>query len=190
MVNYYEKKLIVGVSNAPTFCGYSKDIIEKDGLNFYKRILKRKEWNWLKEMSTEAYNVFFRFPESQRQNLEFNYDLIAETTTKERVVLHHRLVPYQLCENGNMWLGLCFVSISFFFRPSCEARIVNHQTFETYEFIDNKFILSDIKSLTSDETLLLNYLTKGMMTKEIVELLNISESTVCEKRILFLKNLA
>jgi DNA-binding CsgD family transcriptional regulator len=182
MVNYYEQKLIVGTSNASTFCGYPKDMIEKEGFDFYKRILKKNELIWLEKMNAEAYNVFFNFREPERQNLEFNYDLIVETVSKDSVVLHHRLVPYKLCENGNMWLGLCFVSLSPYLLSSCQAHIVNQQTSETYDFIDNKFVLSDVKALTLEEISILNYLTKDMMTKQIVDLLDISESTIMRKK--------
>jgi DNA-binding CsgD family transcriptional regulator len=181
MVNYYAQKLILGTSNASTFCGYSKETIEKKGFDFYKLISKKNELQWLSQMNMEAYNVFFNYSESERQNLEFNYDLVAETINKQSVVLHHRLVPYKLCKNGNMWLGLCFVSISF--PPSsCKASITNFETGEIYNFIDGKFVLSTVKDLTPDEIAILDYLAKDISAKQICEQLKTSDSTLARKK--------
>jgi DNA-binding CsgD family transcriptional regulator len=182
MVDYHKQKLIIGTSTVSTLCGYPKDVIKKEGFDFYKRILKKNELKWLSQMNAEAYNIFFNYSEPERQSLEFNYDLLAETINKQHVVLHHRLVPYKLCENGNMWLGLCFVIPSSFSTLSSKANIVNFKTGETYNFMDGRFVRSDIRALTPDEIAILNYLAKDMLTKQIAILLQVSESTVIRKK--------
>jgi DNA-binding CsgD family transcriptional regulator len=178
VLDYYNQKLIMGASSASTFCGYPKDAIKKKGIGFYQQILDKDELKWWAMMNEEAFNVFFDYPESQRENLKFTYDLIAETITQQKVVLHHRLIPYKLCENGNMWLGLFFVSESASLPLSHKANISNFETGEAYNFINSKFIHCDVKILTPDEITILEYLAKDMQSKEIYNLLKISESAL------------
>jgi DNA-binding CsgD family transcriptional regulator len=182
MVDYYKQKLILGTSSASTFCGYPKDLIREEGFAFYKRILKKDELDWLAQMNEEAYNVFFDYPESERQDLEFIYELIAETKNQREIGLQHRLVPYKLCENGNMWLGLCFVSPSPILPTAYKASIVNFETGDTYNFIDGVFVRSDVKAFIPDEITILDCLAKDMQAKQICELLKISESVLMRRK--------
>jgi DNA-binding CsgD family transcriptional regulator len=182
MVDYYEQKLIVGSASASTFCGYSKDIVEIEGFGFYKRILLKNEMKWLAKMNEEAYLIYYNYPESERQNLEFSYDLIAKTQNKQEIVLRHKLVPYKLCSNGNMWLGLCHVTTSSFLHMFSKAHIANIQTGEQYDFIDGRFVPSIIAALSPDEVTILLHMAKDMQRKQIADALNISESSIKKKK--------
>jgi DNA-binding CsgD family transcriptional regulator len=183
MLDYHAQKLILAPFSAPTICGYSKDMMKKEGFDFYRQIFKKDEQKWVAQVNKEAYGIFFGYPESERQRLEFNYDLIAETINKQEVVLRQRLVPYKLCENGNMWLGLCHLSISPFSSSSSrKASITDFETGETYNFIDGRFVLSDVRALTPDEITVLDGLAKDIPAKQICDLLKISESAMIRKK--------
>ena len=183
MVDYRHHKIITGSSSTASICGHSKDLIGIEGFVFYKRILAGNELKWLAKVNKEAHNIFYSYPMHERQKLEFIYNLIAETTDKREVVLRHKLVPYKLCKNGNMWLGLCHVTASSFLPMFCKATIVNIQTGENYDFIDGKFILSEAKTLTPDEITILTCTAKDMPLKQICALLDISESRLKRKRL-------
>jgi DNA-binding CsgD family transcriptional regulator len=183
MLDYHEQKLILAPFSASTICGHSKDMMKKGGFDFYKQLFKKDEQKWMAQVNKEAYNIFFSYPESERQRLEFNYDLIAETINKQEVVLHLRIVPYKLCENGNMWLGLCFLSVSPHSPSSSrKANIYDFVTGETYNFVDGRFVLSDIRTLTPDEITILDGLAKDIPAKQICDLLKISESAMIRKK--------
>ncbi|MCL2028651.1 MAG: hypothetical protein FWG79_09255, partial [Bacteroidales bacterium] len=180
MVDYFHEKLIVGVSSASTLTGHSQTLVKKEGFEFYHRILKPDEFNWLVRMTKEAHNIFYKYPVSQRQDLEFSYGLTAMSANGGEMVLRHRLVPYQLCKNGNMWLSLCFVSISSSLQEPGKAAIVNSKTGEQYDFVKNKFVLSTAKALTHDDIKVLKWMTQELSTGQMCKLLKMSES--CFKR--------
>ena len=183
MVDYRHHKIITGSSSTASVCGYPKDLVSVEGFDFYKRILVGNELKWLANMNREAHNVFYSYPLQERQKLEFTYDLIAKTIDKREVVLRHKLVPYKLCKNGNMWLGLCHVAASPFLPVFCKATIVNIQSGENYDFIDDKFVLSEAKTLTPDEITILTCTAKDMPLKQICALLDISESRLKRKKL-------
>jgi DNA-binding NarL/FixJ family response regulator len=81
-----------------------------------------------------------------------------------------------------MWLGLFSVSESMSLPLSHKATIVNYETGKTYSFINDKFIHSDDKILTSEEISILEYLAKDMLSKDIYNLLKISESALMRKK--------
>ena len=189
MVDFRHHKVIIGSPSTPSISGHSKDLIGMEGIDFYKRILAESELKWLAKMHKEAHNIFYSYPVQERQKLEFTYNLIAETTDKREVVLCHKLVPYKLCKNGNMWLGLCHITSSSFLPVFCKAAIVNIQTGENYDFIDGKFILSETKTLTPDEITILTCTAKDMPIKQICAQLNISESRLKRKRLVLFSKL-
>jgi DNA-binding CsgD family transcriptional regulator len=182
MVDYLNQKLITGIHRSHTLSGYSKDVLEIEGFDFYERVLSKGEMKWLVNVNKEAHNVFYDYPVEERLNLEFSYDLVAENINKHKIILQHRLVPYKLCKNGNMWLGLCHVEASSFLTIHSKASIVNYKTGEQFEYIDGKFLPTVAKSLTTDEIAILSHMAKDLQRKEIAEMLKVSEASIKKKK--------
>jgi len=113
MVDYFRKKVIVDSSSSPVLCGYPKELLDEEGFDFFKRILPPTEMDWLKNVIQEFYPVFFATPVESRKSLVLSYELTFITVKHEELVLHHKIVPFQLCDNGNLWLSLCSVSEKF-----------------------------------------------------------------------------
>jgi len=178
MIDYFNKKILVGSSSQSTYSGYSRALVEKEGLDFYRRILKPDEYAWFERMYKEVYNVFYSYPEVKRHNLELSYYLMVEATNESEMILSYNLVPFQLDDNGNMWLGLFFCT-QLFARPmGPKATISNFETGEKYELINDKFVLAETKALTSEEIAILKWLAIGMQGKNMCQLLNISERSL------------
>jgi hypothetical protein len=190
VVDYRQQKVISGSSSAKQLiCGHSKDLVSIEGLDFYKRILVKEELEWLNKMNEEAHNILHDHPADERQNLVFTYDLIAKTADKREVILRHKLVPYRLCKNGNMWLGLCHITTSTVLSIFCKAMITNTVTGENYDFVDGKFVLSEAKTLTPDEIAILTCAAKDMPVKQICATLHIPESRLKRKRLILFNKL-
>ena len=185
MVDYCEQKLIVGKSmfGSLLHSGHPKEIIEIEGFDFYKRLVIEEEKEWLLKMNKEAFGIFYGYPKEERWNLEFHYDLIAQTANKDDIILRHKLVPYKLDDNGNLWLGLCHVTTSSFLSMFSKARIVNIHTGKQYDFIDGSFVESVITALEPDEIAILTHLAKDVPNKQIADILNISEANLKRKRL-------
>jgi len=182
MVDYRAQRLILGNVAKPTICGHSIETIKADGFNIYLKILSKNEQQWLAKMTEQAFVIFNDYKNVEdRFALEFSYDLTAKTKCGNVVTLYHRLVPYQLCDNGNMWLALCVVSEVSLVEKMTKACIENHVTGEKFDYINNKFVRRKGKFLTQDETAILQYLADGFLLKQIGKEMGISERTVLEK---------
>ena len=181
VVDYRDQKLLTGITMAPTLCGYPRDVVQKEGLDFYNLILSKSEQQYLKRLNKAAMDIFFNYGEQERQNLEFSYNLIANTIDQHQIILWHKLIPYKLCENGNMGLGLCLVAIA----PSSiknKASIMNYETGEKYKFAGGKFVECGEKSLTSEEITILKLMAEDTAGKRIGEILKVSESYLKRKK--------
>jgi DNA-binding CsgD family transcriptional regulator len=182
VVDYFSRKLIMGPPAVSTFTGYSKALIERMSFNFYRQILNGEETGWFVRVHTQALKIFFQFPESQRPNLEFSYDLIATDINGKELILHHKHVPYQLCANGNLWLALCFVTVVPFLQIPDKAIVVNSETGEKYSFDGNEFRLCDVGVLSVHEEKILRWMASDFSTKQICDCLEISKSNYGRKQ--------
>ena len=182
MVDYRNQKIIMGDSTNLTLTGYSKKTIVREKFGFFNRILKQEEKEWLQNANNKAFDVFFGYPESQRLDLEFTYDLIAQTLAHHEIILRHKMVPYKLCNNGNLWLGLCFIMSISFLPIRHKACIVNAKTGDTHIYNNNTFVLSKFGTLNPEERRILDLMSKDVPTKKIYEILKISESSFKQKK--------
>ena len=171
MLDYYRKKIIVDSPTSPILCGFPKSQADKEGFDFFQQTLSDEEWKWLSRVNIKCYQIFFKHSELDRKNLVFSYDLTMTTVKKKKIVLHHKLVPYKLCRNGNLWLGLCHVSLSPH-QESGHPTIFNRKTGERYDFIDDKFVKTLNFCLTGEELMILEWMIKGLSDKLICERLD------------------
>ena len=182
MNDYFNEKILVGDSAHSTYSGYSRTLVEKEGFDFYNRILKPEEYAWLEKMHRAAYKIFYSYPENQRQNLEISYHLIITTSNGSEIILNYKLVPFLFDENGNMWLGLLFCTQLFATPMGPRATINDFETGKKYEFINDEFVLSETKALTNEEISILKWIAIGMQGKNMCHLLNISERSLERKK--------
>jgi DNA-binding CsgD family transcriptional regulator len=190
IIDYHAQKMITSLTSPASLFGQSKQLIETDGYNFYKRMVNRSELGWMYKMNEDAHILFYSYPESERRHLELSYDLIAKTKDKRPIVLHNKLVPYQLDDNGNLWLALGHTRVSNFQSVFCKASVVNINTGENFYYIDDKFVPSEVKTLTPEEmTILTCAAKKDMQIKQICDEFGISESTLKRKRVALLNKL-
>ena len=178
IADYYNDKMLVGDSSHSTFSGYSRALVEKEGFDFYHRILKPDELKWWKDMCINASKILYGYPESQRGNLVFSYDILATAINNREMILHYKMVPFQFDSNGNMWLGLIFCSQLFSKSLGSKASIDNFESGEKYDYINNEFVLSKSKALTNEEISILKWIATGIPCKNMCELLNISERSL------------
>ena len=181
MVDYHSEKILIGNSSHSTFSGYSRALVEKEGFEFYHRILSPKELNWLTDMCKKASKVFYGFSEEHRRHIEFTYDLLATTANNKELILRYKLVPFQFDRNDNLWLGLIFCQ-QLQSRPiGPKAFIDDSATGDRYDYVDGEFVLSEIKTLTKLEISILKWLANGISGKNICGLLEISERNLRRK---------
>lgn len=165
--NYYHKKLIIDSPNALILCGYPKELAEQEGFDFFQKTLKKEEHDWVMQMNEAAYKFLFNRPLHQRKNWTSSYDLTFTMADGQEVVLHHKVTPHQLCKNGNMWLGLCYVVASSSKKNSKKATLFNSETKERYSFVDGEFVLFDNELISQEELQILRHIIKGYTNDEM-----------------------
>jgi len=168
IADYYHKKFIIDSPYSLFLCGYSKEFVAEQGFAFFGTILKKENLNWIMQMNRVGYKTLFRLPVHQRTKAIISYDLAVITADGEDLILHHKVVPYQLCKNGNMWLGLCHVSVSSSKTASDQAIFFNAETGERYNLIGGEFELSDTKPITKEDMQILRCLIKGFADKQTI----------------------
>jgi len=172
-LDYFRRKIIIDSPLSLILRGHSKADADEQGFEFFKQILSRKEQTWLSQLNEAGYEFFLNYPKEKREGLLISYDLTFSTAKGEDVVLHHHLVPYRLCRNGNLWLGLCCVWASSQ-KESGNAAIYDRKTKERYNFINKEFVKVAPLSFTEEELAILGRMVTGLSDKEIGEQLNIS----------------
>ena len=56
--DFYQQKIIVDSPTSTILCGYSKDLVEKEGFDFYHRILEKKSGNELQKHTKKVPKSF------------------------------------------------------------------------------------------------------------------------------------
>jgi len=172
IVDYYRQQIIVSSSYAPILCGYSRSIAQKEGFDFFDRIMKQEKLEWIQQVNACVFRFFFQQPINERKNFEASYDLTVKMRGGKSHVLHHKVMPYKLCKNGNLWLGLCFATVSASPQMKKKVVIFNKQTNKRYDLVNGNFILSNECTVTSEEVQILKWMVQGLPDKHICSLLN------------------
>ena len=181
MIDYRTRKLIFADVPCPTISGFSRDILKQEGFNIYAKILPPDELQWLQKMQEESQRIYFNYSIEERIGLDFYYDLMMTGKGGQSVPIYQRIVPYRLCNAGNIWLALSVISAVPFTYKTTKACIDNHVTGERYDFIDDKFVLSKRKHLTQDEVTILRYLASGFSLKDAATEIGTKYRTALQK---------
>ena len=182
------RKIIVDSPRSTILCGYAVKDAEEEGFAFYERIFDKKEWIWLEKMFKELYKISYEYPPAKRKHLVSCFDFTARHLGKGDLILHHKAVPLLLCDNGNLWLNLCSVTVSTQ-KQLDKPTITYIETGEFYEYINERFVLSDKLVLTEEDLLILELMINDLNSEEIAKQLDVSLSNYSRKKQLLLDKL-
>ncbi|MCL2413634.1 MAG: LuxR C-terminal-related transcriptional regulator [Bacteroidales bacterium] len=183
VIDFQKEEIIVNYLEGFTIAGFPTEVVRNGSIEFYNRILSDDEKEWLRTMVAEAGKILLEYDDFEmRMELVFSFDLLAKNPNGTEVTLHHRLVPYQLDKEGNIWLALCCVSALSLTYKTTKACIDCVKTGDRYDFIDGKFVKSRYRQLVEDEIAILGYLAQGMAIKQISGHLGMSLRAVERKK--------
>lgn len=173
--DYYHEKFVVDLPNSLVLCGYPKDAVQKEDFGFLDLILKEKEQQWLGLLWKKFADFFYSLSENECNNYIFLYEINAVKANGDEFILHHKVIPFQRCENGNLWLALGRASSSISQTTENNACIVNPVTQTRYDFIKDEFVPSNISVPTQKELEVLHLLAKDMLETDICKTLNLKK---------------
>ena len=178
----YARKIIVDSPISTILCGYTIDVAEKLGFAFYERLFDKKEWERLNRMFVEIYKIYYTHPPAKRKHLVSCFDFTVQHVGKGELILQHKAIPLLLCDNGNLWLNLCSVTVSSQKQLGKET-ITNTETGELYEYINGRFVLSDKLAITEEDLLILELMSNDLDLEQIAEQLGVSTKTYTRKKL-------
>jgi DNA-binding CsgD family transcriptional regulator len=120
-----------------------------------------------------GFDFFFNHDEKKRMDLRLSYDLKVKTINGTEFTLHHKLTPFRLCKNGNLWLALCHV-IEVASKDTKNVNMIDAVDGKKYNFVNGYFVLSKDEVLTYREKQILAMLAKDMTAEQISKNLSIS----------------
>ncbi|MDR0437910.1 MAG: hypothetical protein LBH22_06360 [Bacteroidales bacterium] len=179
MIDYFQMKLIIDSPKFFNFCEYTKEQVEEEGVTFLNKIVNEETLKRGIKMTEAASKIFFRYPPHQRTKMTLICDHTIITAKGRELPVHHRIVPYKLCNDGNVWLGLCHIIVSPTVKPSGQAVILNTETGEKYEYINGGFELFDAKLITETDIRILEWLVKDVPDKQMHLLYNEFFGDIC-----------
>lgn len=176
----YEKKGFEYVSDNPLFlCGYSTREVQEMGYEFYFKQVPEEDLDLLLKINTVGFDFYEKIPIEDRKEYTISYDFHLKTVDGKTILIHQKLTPIFLDENGKIWKAICIVSLSSE-QHSGNITINKNDGNETFQYdLEGDFWKTlDKVELSGREKEILQYSIRGYAIIEIAEQLFISPDTV------------
>lgn len=174
-VDYYHQELIIDSPKSRILFGYPKELALKEGLLFFKNILTKEEMKWQKKLLKLIANVFFSLEEAHRLDFVILQDTKVKTSSGEEQSFHFKIIPFQLCENGNLWIALGCISSAISQEAERNVCLLNWILQARFDLVNQSFVEKKIVPLTQDEIKMLEMFVKNMLEEDICEAIGLKK---------------
>lgn len=176
----YHKKGFLYVSDNPLFlCGKTAKQVQQLGFLFYFKKVPVEDIQLLLRINSLGIEFFKNLSIKERINYTLYYDFRLIQSTRNTILVNHKLSPLVLDTNGNIWIALCVVSPSsnltsgnFFIKNSAE------NTFLEFDLAANKWKETTAVKLNNQEKQILLMSVQGYTIEKIAQQLFLSSSTI------------
>lgn len=155
-----------------------------EGMSF----LAAEDMSQLGTILEKAYDLFLTFPYEERDKLIFTFSLRTFCNGREKIV-HHRLSPLALTDDGDLWLVLC--TMYFSARKSqgyYVMKLYNENEYMQYNLEKDRWYHKEGIVLSFEEKEILLLSSQGYTMKEIASTFKKSVDTIkMLKRAMFAK---
>ncbi|MEI5986078.1 MULTISPECIES: response regulator transcription factor [Sphingobacterium] len=179
LIDYYKKGFLF-VSNNPIFlCGKSPSKVLEDGYFHYFENVPEDDLKMLLEINDASHKFYESLPNEERLNYYISYNFHLKQPVGKPVLINHKLKPLLLDKNQNIWIAICFVSISSQKR-SGNVTFKSHNSIVqyNYDFNDKKWEVIKFIELKKREKDILLYSAQGYTMEQIADWLFISVDTI------------
>jgi len=176
----YKKQEFVYVSENPLFlCGYKQDEVKSLGYTFYSKVVPEDDLNLLLEINQAGFGFYYNLPADRRPKGYISYDFRMKNIDGNIVMVNHKLTPFILNEEGNLWISLCLVTLSSSKKPGNMFIFMQDEGVKhNYNFKTRKFTAFKNKPLSQIEKKVIELLSLGLTSKDIAKQMVISINTV------------
>jgi len=112
IIDYYKKGFLYVSSNPLFLCGYEAEEVRKLGYDFYPKIVSPEGLTMLLEINEKGFEYFYNQEPEERSNLFISYDFEIRHKGGNKLIVNHKLTPFALTFDNDMWLSLCLVTLS------------------------------------------------------------------------------
>ena len=179
IIDYHRKNFLYVSSNPLFLCGRTPEEVQQKGYAFYFEVVPPDEINRLMEINEAGFRFYYNQPIEKRLDLSIEYNFHIRTSEKHSHLIHHKLTPAMLSEEGDIWLALCTVSLSPE-KELGEILITDHTCTDryVYSFEGRRWRKQPELILSDREKEILQLSVKGLSNTEIGETLFIDANTV------------
>jgi DNA-binding CsgD family transcriptional regulator len=176
----YKRREFLHVSNHPLFlAGYEREEVRLMGYDFFSKVVPTSDLDMLLEINENGFDFYYNLPSERRPKGYISYDFQIRNKNNSIILINHKLTPLILNEEGNLWISLCLVTLSTSKKPGNMYILMQDENVKyNYNFVTKEFTPEKSKQLTQIENNVIQYLSMGNSTRELSQILSISENTV------------
>ena len=112
VIDYHKQNFLYVSSNPLFLCGYDRAEVQKMGYEFYLKIVSEEDLGMLNKINKVGFDYFYEQQPEFRDDMIISYDFRIQHLNKQKYMINHKLTPFVLTNDGNMWLSLCVVTLS------------------------------------------------------------------------------
>ena len=176
----YQKQGFEYVSENPLFlCGHSPAEVTAMGYDFYFKYVPKEDLELLVKVNTVGFDFYETIPLEDRKQYTIAYDFHLQTPEGKRILIHQKLTPLFLTEEGKIWKAICIISLSSQQQAgNIKVYKQGDDTILEYNLNDNYWANIPKVQLTEREKEVLQFSIRGYTMNEIASQMFISLDTV------------
>ena len=179
LVDYHKREFLYVSPNPLFLCGYSREEVKSFGYDFYFKVVPPEDLKMLMEINEKGFGYFYQQPAEKRSNLFFSYEFRLKHLNNQTYMVNHKITPFALAPDGDMWLSLCVVSLSTKEAPGHFYM----QEFDSlnrleYSFKTKRWKTTQAITLTEREKEVLQLSAQGYTAQDIADRIFVDVSTV------------
>lgn len=180
----YLKQEFFYVSPHPLFlCGYTAKEVLKMGYDFYEKVFSPEDLEMELEINRFGWQLFYETAPDERNDFVISNDLYLEHKNGVKTLVNHRLSPFYLTKEGDVWLAICTVGYSPAKNPGNIFLTKKDKTeYFTYDLNQKRIHRYRPTKLTRREEEIILLSMRGYEVETIAEKLKISPHTVKNHR--------
>lgn len=182
VIDFFQKCFLYVSSNPLLICGHTPEEVMEMGTDFYLRYVPEEELDYILSIADKFRRFLMRRPEDERTLFSVSYDAHL-VNQSDRVLINHRLAPLELDREGNIWLAVCYVSLSNNSTPgNIEIRRKGLSEYWRYDNELDRWMPMPGIDLTKGEKEVLFMSARGMTIDEIAKNICRSTNTIKSRR--------
>lgn len=179
LIDYYKKKFLYVSENSLFLCGKTAKQVQQAGYLFYLTHVPHDDLKLLLTINEAGFDFYKKISLEDKLNYSISCDFRIKQSNGHLTLINHKQVPLDLDALGNIWITLCFVSLSSNHTPGniIIKSTANKKLYE-YDLVLEKWNERQSVKFNSQEREILMLATQGFTVERIAKELFLSIDTI------------